>query len=811
MYQCSEYYLNYKCEPDANGGHCVPDSFFLKSTGESCSSDSECASGRCDFLPIHNASVCVPTNICTPGEFIPKDPNVPFSCSLKCSSSGTSWITQWDDCTNPSESNQYCDGNILKTQTVVYENGVPVVREQSVLCPAGCIHGACIANVGGACIPGDYSYVQGSCQGMIGCPAFFPDQSYDGNCLATCNDSGQWEVAQGCGYMTIDSNFTDTERFEILLVASRFGPGILEGAGFNFIYQDNYYLDTNFLSDLLGQIVNNYEPEQEEVFCAGTYGTWPFVEGRIEVAQCGLSEETYAHELAHYIVDQDGILRGSYSVAVGCEGSSLSSEGYQFNNEGPINDYAATNCEEAMAEAAAAYQVNPCNLQANFPIQYEWMRDNLYGGVDFCNQSSYVPLTPASRQVAGTSTKVFDFSLLSDAPSVLATTTPKTHIGQFTLGSAQSQLLSELGPASESTQEYGLNILSYNTDDSARPDIFIFDSSSKLIYFRVGKGRILENFRTVEPWTSNFNNPEALISSSLEYLSTRFIYPRLGFSFVTLNDTGEVIQYEAFNPIYLDEYLDTWGQGINQDEVGYPTTHQKGDINRDLLVNSDDYSLFLPEFGKKGFSLSDIDWDRAVDGVDYVIWLNNTPRESPFGPSPTQTPTSTVAPVASPTPTLTPIPTFTPTPTPAPISSLLVNPGFENGSTAWTGVSSPASVVSTESHTGLYSLQINQPASGQKQVYQVVNVTSGQSYAMSGWIKTNATNRAAVIYVYWRDSSGAPISSVTVGSQAGTANWTYYSTSAVAPAGAATARFYVSQIYGAGGTAWFDDLSMQQQ
>jgi hypothetical protein len=50
---------------------------------------------------------------------------------------------------------------------------------------------------------------------------------------------------------------------------------------------------------------------------------------------------------------------------------------------------------------------------------------------------------------------------------------------------------------------------------------------------------------------------------------------------------------------------------------------------------------------------------------------------------------------------------------------------------------------------------------------------------------------------------------VTIGSQVGTANWTYYSINATAPAGATAARFYVSQIFGAGGTAWFDDLFMQ--
>ena len=623
-YQCSEYYLNYKCEPDVSGGHCVPDSFLLKQTGEGCQLDGECTSGRCDYLPIHNASVCVPSNICTPGEVISKNPNLPLSCSLKCSTTGTSWITQWDDCTPYTENyTQYCDGNVLKIQTVVYENGLPQVREQNTNCPGGCSRGLCVAQANQSCAVGDYSYVQGSCRGISGCPATLPDQNYDGNCLARCNSS-QWEITPACGNISIDEDFTDSQSYAILRAASNFGPGVLEGAGFHFIRESGYYLESTWLIDLVSQLLNSYTSEQSATLCAGT-NTVSLIAARIQIAECGLDEATYAHELVHYIASQDSVLLGSYSIAIGCEGNVFSSEGYQYNNEEPVSGYGRTNCEEAMAEAAAEYQVNPCEMQANYPIQYEWMRDHLYGGEEFCNQTSLLPSTPVSKKIAGASiSQSSDFLKNLKSPEVLATTTPKTHIGQFTIGSTQSQVVAELGPASETSQQFGLNVLSYNTNDSLRPNVFIFDSTSKLVYFRVGKDRILDTFKTIEPWMTNFKNPEGIVSSSTAYLSTRLIYPRAGFSFVALNDTGEVIQYEAFTPIYLDEYLDSWGKELLEEEVGYPTTHKKGDINRDFVVNNDDYSLFLPEFGKKGFSVSDIDWDRVVDGVDYVIWLNNT-------------------------------------------------------------------------------------------------------------------------------------------------------------------------------------------
>jgi len=453
-------------------------------------------------------------------------------------------------------------------------------------------------------------------------------------------------------------------------------------------------------------------------------------------------------------------------------------------------------------------------MQTQFPIQYDWVRDNLHAGQEFCNQTSLLPPPPVSKNIAGLSTSQSS-DIFKDLkfPEVLATQTPKTHIGQFTLGSTQSQVIAELGQASKTTQEYDLTILSYTTSDPQKPNVFIFDSSSKLIYFRVGKDKILDTFREVEPWTTNFKNPEGIIPSSVAYLSTRFIYPRAGFSFVASNDSGEVIQYEAFTPIYMDEYLDSWGKGVREEEVGYPTTHKRGDINRDLVVNNDDYSLFLPEFGKKGFSLSDIDWDRAVDGVDYVIWLNSTTpiQQAPGGSTPTPSLTPTpggIAPTPTPSPTTTP--SLSPTPIPTPISSLLINPGFESGTTGWTGVSGNASIVTTQLHGGAQSLQIIQPTSGTKSVRQSVStITAGQNYSISAWIKTSLTTGSAGFNVFWLDSGGVPIWTTQIANVSGTTNWSQYSTNFTAPSGAVSALFWYGVSYGSGGTAWFDDSFMQ--
>ena len=175
--------------------------------------------------------------------------------------------------------------------------------------------------------------------------------------------------------------------------------------------------------------------------------------------------------------------------------------------------------------------------------------------------------------------------------------------------------------------------------------------------------------------------------------------------------------------------------------------------------------------------------------------------------TPTLTPTS--GPSNTPTPTVVvATPTPTPSPTPIPGGNLLINPGFESGSTGWVGVSGGASVVTTQFHSGTRSLEILQPASGSYTVNQVVSVVAGQNYALSGWIKTALSASSAQIRVFWRDSGGATLLTTAVGSQTGTKNWVQFSTSVTAPSGSATAEFRLSVNAGTG-AAWFDDLVLQ--
>ncbi|MEI6133199.1 MAG: carbohydrate binding domain-containing protein, partial [Bacillota bacterium] len=81
------------------------------------------------------------------------------------------------------------------------------------------------------------------------------------------------------------------------------------------------------------------------------------------------------------------------------------------------------------------------------------------------------------------------------------------------------------------------------------------------------------------------------------------------------------------------------------------------------------------------------------------------PTPTPI-PTPTPTPTPTPDPNVTATPSPTPTPTPTPTATPTPAPALIVNGGFENGTTGWSLDNPEDYVLSTDvSHSGSNSLK----------------------------------------------------------------------------------------------------------
>ena len=51
-----------------------------------------------------------------------------------------------------------------------------------------------------------------------------------------------------------------------------------------------------------------------------------------------------------------------------------------------IKDLFVLNCEEGYADAVAYYITQGCWVRDNRPKQYEWLRNNVFDGKEFCNK-----------------------------------------------------------------------------------------------------------------------------------------------------------------------------------------------------------------------------------------------------------------------------------------------------------------------------------------------------------------------------------------------------------------------------------------
>lgn len=165
-------------------------------------------------------------------------------------------------------------------------------------------------------------------------------------------------------------------------------------------------------------------------------------------------------------------------------------------------------------------------------------------------------------------------------------------------------------------------------------------------------------------------------------------------------------------------------------------------------------------------------------------WSNDTNRcdtSHPIvggGGTPTPTPTPTNTPTPTPTPTNTP----TPTPTPPPSGNLVVNPGFENGSSPWQESSSGGFEIvdPTNPHTGSNSAYLCGYDSCNDQIWQSVTLPSSFSTAtFSYWtyIDTNETTTSTCydnFHAKLRTSSGSTIVTVQTQCNVNAHGWTKY-------------------------------------
>ncbi|MFQ5879649.1 MAG: hypothetical protein ACE5IZ_05710, partial [Dehalococcoidia bacterium] len=176
---------------------------------------------------------------------------------------------------------------------------------------------------------------------------------------------------------------------------------------------------------------------------------------------------------------------------------------------------------------------------------------------------------------------------------------------------------------------------------------------------------------------------------------------------------------------------------------------------------------------------------------DHVQWQETTPPPATPAPTPTSTPTATPvwtpAPTApqSPTPSVTPlatptpIPTATPSPTPAasvtptpsptarPISTVLINPSFEEASggriDAWDALGGELRQVAQPRAHGSFAAALSSNTTATKWIFQPVAVSPGAYYSLSALALKNDTNiQALFLRISWyptADASGSLIKS----------------------------------------------------
>ena len=126
------------------------------------------------------------------------------------------------------------------------------------------------------------------------------------------------------------------------------------------------------------------------------------------------------------------------------------------------------------------------------------------------------------------------------------------------------------------------------------------------------------------------------------------------------------------------------------------------------------------------------EWSNAISGCAYSYGTVVTPSPSP---TPAPTPTPTPAPTPTPTPGVTPTPVPTPTPAGGCSGQLLVNPGFESGSTGWASTSGVINTDGAYSHSGVgYAWLDGYGTTHTDTLSQSVTIKAGCKATLTYWL-----------------------------------------------------------------------------
>jgi hypothetical protein len=146
----------------------------------------------------------------------------------------------------------------------------------------------------------------------------------------------------------------------------------------------------------------------------------------------------------------------------------------------------------------------------------------------------------------------------------------------------------------------------------------------------------------------------------------------------------------------------------------------------------------------------------------------------------------------------------------APVANLLLNPGFEQGTTAWAFFDQGRrAVVTSPVHGGSRAASVGIASNFYSTIEQIVTVQAGRTYKASTWLKQSQIGgRGSGIMLFWLDASGRQLreDSVTL---VGTRDWTLMDRNFVAPAAAVKVKFELWSFTDPdnSGTTWFDDAS----
>lgn len=139
-------------------------------------------------------------------------------------------------------------------------------------------------------------------------------------------------------------------------------------------------------------------------------------------------------------------------------------------------------------------------------------------------------------------------------------------------------------------------------------------------------------------------------------------------------------------------------------------------------------------------------------------------------------------------------------------TNLLLNGGWEAGTTGWFSVHNLLAVQGVVKRSGDYAAEV--PGDGATNIVaaiQIVPVTAGNIYDVNLWTKNAEGAGSSGYYFSWRDVSGAAIGANIIRYGHGITDWKLWTARQVAPVGAVDLLFRLTVRADNASLVYFDD------